>query len=531
MESNERNCMDTVKEPIDTDYNRDPNPDQVDIVFLTLPRLELRAPITAPAILKSMVENNGYKALCYDLNLDLWESIDVAVHGHVWFDTDLTFRYEDKFNVFWDEVIKPVSVKWISRLSEVNPSFVGLTLFSQRSSWIGLKISELLKEKLPHVKVIAGGPFADKTGAMLYKRGLLHAYVVGEGELAILEILKGNLDYHGINGRAPMQIDDLNLIPIPDYSDFEIARYPKTWFDPRVRDENQLGTEFVYITGSRGCVRKCQFCDIGSIWPKFRYRTGVSIANEMMEQNNRIQSRRFLFTDSLINGSVKQLSELCNVLIDYRDRGLMKPVIWQGQFIARPKSQMPEEVYAKMRDAGCFFVSIGIESGSEKVRNDMQKMFDDDALDFTLNMCVKHNIEMAWLLLVGYPTETEEEFQKTLDMLSRYKWMKDRKMVRSVALGPTLDIVRGSPLHDKQTEIGITWDENGHWVYGNNTRETRIKRWLRLKEHCLELGYPVVEKATDHLLKELSEITKKKQQSAAIYDHYNEIIGPMGPSV
>jgi len=192
---------------------------------------------------------------------------------------------------------------------------------------------------------------------------------------------------------------------------------------------------------------------------------------------------------------------------------------------------MGEEVYQLMSEAGLKFVSIGVESGSEKVRNDMKKMFDDSAMDFTFRMCAKYNIHMAWLLLVGYPTETEDEFQKTLDMLEKYNWINQKGLIKSIALGPTLDIVPGSPLWNDQEKLGITWDENNHWVYKDNTKEVRIRRWLRLKEKCLELNYPVLEKATDHLLSELELITKQKQLVSQIYDHYNEGVGPMGPSV
>lgn len=501
-----------------------------DIVFLTLPRLELRAPITAPAILKAMVEQHGFSAFCYDLNLDLWHSIDTEKHGHVWFDTDLTFRYEDKFEEFWNEHIKPCIPKWIETIESKNPKWVGITIFSQRSKWISIRVCKMLREKMPGVKIVAGGPFCEFTGPNLYKNELVDAYVIGEGEEAIVNILNNNLDAPGINGNSPKQIDDLDTVPIPDYSDFPMDKYPSTWFDPRVKDETKLGTEFVYITGSRGCVRKCSFCDIQSIWPKFRYRSGKSVAEEMRVQNNSYGSKRFLFTDSLLNGSVKQLKDICTTIIDYKDHGKMDAVKWQGQFIARPKHQMSEEVYDLMYKAGLRFVSIGVESGSEKVRHDMKKMFDDTAMDFTFRMCAKYKIEMAWLLLVGYPTETEEEFQKTLDMLEKYNWINQAGLVRSVALGPTLDIVPGSPLYKKQKELGITWDKNDHWLYKDNTREVRIRRWLRLKEKCLELGYPVVEKATDHLLAELEKITAQKQQTSHIYDHYNEGAGSMGPS-
>lgn len=495
-----------------------------------MPRLELRAPITAPAILKATVEAHGFKAYCYDLNLDLWLNVDTEQHGNVWFDTDLTFRYEDKFDDFWDEVIHEHSLRWIEKIKSKNPKWIGMTIFSQRSKWITIRMCKLIREKFPNIKIVVGGPFAEHTGPNVYKKGLADAYVVGEGEQAIVSILQGNFEVPGVNGYPPEQIDDLDTIPIPDYSDFHIDKYPKTWSDPRIKDDNKMGTDFVYITGSRGCVRKCSFCDIQSVWPKFRYRSGASIAKEMQVQNAAYGSRRFLFTDSLLNGSVKQLKDICTTLIDYRDKGMMKPVLWQGQFIARPQHQMDEETYALMAEAGLKFVSIGVESGSEKVRDDMKKMFNDEAMDFTFRMCAKYGIEMAWLMMVGYPTEDEAEFQKTLDMLDKYNWINEGKLVRSVALGPTLDIVPGSPLFWNQKELGITWDQNDHWVYKDNTREVRIRRWLRLKEKCLELGYPVVEKATDHLLAELEKITNQKQVVQHIYDHYNEG-GSMGPSV
>lgn len=498
-----------------------------DIIFLTLPRLELRSPITAPAILKASVEKYGFNAFCYDLNLDLWHAIDTTKHGHVWFDTDLTFRYEDKFKDFWEQVIIPHTEKWFNIIQEKNPTWIGMTIFSQRSKWISRAVCQLIRDRFPTIKIVVGGPFAEHTGPWLFSSKLVDAYVIGEGELAIINILKGNLNAPGINGMPAEQITDLDSIPIPDYSDFDFKKYPTTWFDPRIKDMDKMGTDFVYITGSRGCVRKCEFCDIGSIWPKFRYRSGKNIADEMQIQNSRFGSSRFLFTDSLLNGSIKQLKDLCKTLIDYKSRGLMGPVKWQGQFIARPEKQMPEEIYALMKEAGCFFVSIGVESGSEKVRDDMNKMFDDDALDFTFKMCVKQGIEMAWLLMVGYPTEDELEFQKTLEMLEKYNWINEQKMVRSVALGPTLDIVPGSPLYRKQKELGIMWDQNDNWVYKDNNKETRIKRWLRLKNKCLELKYPVVEKATDHLLSELEKYTNQKMKVNPVYDHYNEIVGTM----
>ncbi len=498
----------------------------VDVVFLTLPRLELRSPITAPALLKACVEKAGFRAFCIDLNLDLWRSLDAKKYGHVWFDTDLTFRHEHQFTPFWNDVILPHAEKWIAQIATKNPRWVGITIFSQRSKWVAVQLCKLIRLRLPSIKIVTGGPYSEQISPNLWKEKLVDAYVIGEGEQAIVDVLQGQYGAPGVNGTPPVQYADLNTIPIPNYDDFTFADYPKTWSDPRIKDPAKMGTDFIYITGSRGCVRKCEFCDIGSIWPKYRYRSGENIAQEVMEQNRRYGSKRFLFTDSLLNGSVKQLEELCTTLIRYREQGLISEVLWQGQFIARPEGHMHERVYELMRKAGCFFVSIGVESGSEKVRNDMRKMFDDEALDYTFRACAKYGIEMAWLLLVGYPTETEADFQETLALLEKYDWINKIGLVRSIALGPTLDIVPGSPLFNKQKEMGISWDKNGNWVMGENDRVARIRRWLQLKSKCLELGYPVVEKATEHLIMELEKYGEKPTVRK-IYDHFNENPGGM----
>lgn len=84
-------------------------------------------------------------------------------------------------------------------------------------------------------------------------------------------------------------------------------------------------------------------------------------------QANSYNIERFLFTDSLINGGIKPLTGLINELIRRTEAQRMPSVKWQGQFIARPAREMGRDVYTDLRRAGCDFVSIGVESGSEKV--------------------------------------------------------------------------------------------------------------------------------------------------------------------
>lgn len=481
----------------------------IDILFLTLPRLELRAPITAPAILKSAVENHGFTAYCYDLNIDLWHKLDEKIFGNKWLETDLTFRYEDKFNEFWDDHISSFTKDWLNVIKEKNPKWIGITVFSQRNKWMTIAMCKLIRKHFPTIKIILGGPFVIYLGEPMLNHNLIDFYVIGEGEIAIIDILAGRIDAPGVNGNPAEQIADLSIIPIPNYDDFDLTQYSLSWYDPTSKDN--LGSNSVYITGSRGCIRRCAFCDIKDMWPKYRHRSGKDIAAEILNQHQKYNSVNFLFTDSLLNGNVPQLKELCAELIQCKAAGILTDdILLQGQFAARSEKDMPEEIYAMMSKAGMRSVSIGVESGSEAVRNHMHKNSTDIDLEFTFKMCQKYNINMTWLLMVGYVNETELDFQKTLQMLDTYVYLAEQGIVQSIALGPTLDIVPGSWLHDNVNTLGITYDTQGHWIYNDNTREVRIKRWLRLKDHCVALGYNIVEKATDHLLAELKQIEETK---------------------
>ena len=101
------------------------------------------------------------------------------------------------------------------------------------------------------------------------------------------------------------QIDDINRLAYPVYDDYELSDYT-----------NRKGLVALPITGSRGCVRSCTFCDVASMWPKYRYRDGKNIAEEIKYQVERHGVRAFRFTDSLINGSLKAFKDMIKELAE-----------------------------------------------------------------------------------------------------------------------------------------------------------------------------------------------------------------------
>ena len=146
---------------------------------------------------------------------------------------------------------------WAKQIVDLNPKWLGISVFSYNSQRATRLLAVRVKYYNPKIKIVIGGAgiYTDKKFPEgLLKTNIIDAFIRGEGELSIVELLKGNLNYPGINGKDPVQIDDVDSIPFPEYDDYELQTYT-----------NKKGLVALPITGSRGCVRRCSFCDIASM--------------------------------------------------------------------------------------------------------------------------------------------------------------------------------------------------------------------------------------------------------------------------
>lgn len=105
-----------------------------------------------------------------------------------------------------------------------------------------------------------------------------------------------------------------------------------------------LGTFF--IESSRGCVRKCKFCNIPTSTESYRFRSGQRIAEEMISLKEKYGVNRFVFADNLVNGSIKHLVQFCNELVVRRTNPEFREIRWSGSFIIRSASLFPAKHFA-----------------------------------------------------------------------------------------------------------------------------------------------------------------------------------------
>ena len=445
-------------------------------------------PAGASQIKGSLVEA-GYKCKVMDLNREVdilyKDNLDILVPLENWF---------MNYNFYSKKIYKLVNMlmdNWSDEILAWNPEYVGISVFSYNNQRATRLLAIYLKSKNPKLNIVIGGSGinTDFTFAeTLLEEKIINGYIRGEGELATVEYLKGNLDAPGINGNPRQQIDDIDGLAYPDYSDYELQNYT-----------NKKGLIAIPITGSRGCVRACTFCDIASMWPAYRFRSGKSIANEMKHQMETYGATAFRFTDSLTNGSMKAFRSMTAELTEYRKNlPEHRKFIWDGHFIVRSKRQMPPEDFVAMGQSGAGTLWLGIESGSHKVRTDMKKGYTDEDLHYSLMEIFKNNIKVRVLNIIGYPTETKEDFQLTLDFFDRYAEYGRNGLIEEVNLGLTLNLLPNTPLYDNAEHYGLetTKEHINDWICVDNPTldfKERLRRRIQAQYHVEKLGYKVYE--------------------------------------
>ena len=446
-----------------------------DIVFVTVPKLDPGMPIAGPAVLKSQLEKNGFDSVYMDMNIYLYNNMEKA--DELWWGDehpcwlDINLLIEE-----WGEQLQRHIFEFANSVLDYDPKWVGITQFSTTSQAPSILLIDMLRRLGYEGKIVLGGPACMEFNSETPILEKVDHVIYGEAEESLIALLNGNTKGPGIDTKMFRQLTDLDQYPYPDYSDLNLTEYSSNG-------------SILYMVSSRGCVRNCTFCDIHAMAPKFKYRSGESMAKEVLYQSQRHPTVKVMrWADSLFNGAMKEFHIFLDKIIEYKEQGLLrKDMQFAGQCIVRPKRQCPDWYFDKMAKAGVLSQDLGIESGSESVRDHMDKKFNNEDLDHYVEMSHKYGIGITALMMVGYPTETEKDFQDTLDFFTKHQKHKDAFL--HVIVGGTFVFMAHAPIWHMQDELNIKHDNMGNWMSNDNTFEVRMERRERLRQHVLDLGY------------------------------------------
>lgn len=467
---------------------------QTDMALLNIPFMSVAYAPAGTSLLKACLQKAGFSCVVKDYNIKLWHSLS---DEKVIADLENYFTINGSLDTDTQVLVDQYYELVVNELLELNPRWIGFSVFTFQCQRATREILQKLRTRFKG-KIMVGGAGISTRGIAssnadyaegLLKENLIDAYIKGDGDIALVELVKENYDYAGINGNPYKGVPNLNDIPKPDWSD--VINLPYRYHDKKV----------LPITGSRGCVRHCSFCDIHEFWTKFKFRSGENIAEEMIQNYNEHGIKEFYFMDSLINGSMKAFRELCSTLVKYyKDNNLPEKFFrWGGQFIVRSPNQILPEDFDLAARSGCDNLCWGVESGSEQVRKHMQKQFTNTDLDYCMEQMSRVGMHCYFFMIIGYPTETDKDFQDSLDMFTRYQRYAIEGTLYGVNLGALASLDDGTPLYKNSEQLGLIPIIPAEHVHGLNwqsktnpiTIEKRILRRILIQEHCIKLKYTI----------------------------------------
>lgn len=433
----------------------------MNIFIILCPSLIKRCPLIGLGYLSAYLGERGHHVTVVDLNteMDVPDDYDEGKWNNEIFVK--TFIFENRS--FFESLSERI-------LQSGDPEIIGFSVWAT-TKYASLALAKMIKQKDKDRLVVFGGPECSFTGGDLIREEEVDAVVYGEGEETFAEVaymyekqrkidfcpgtlLKKNGDVIDCGYRK--EIANLDRLPFPDYSQFLLAKY----YSP-----NSLSMTFY-----RGCLRHCTFCNTSVTWRRFRSRSAENIYEEMLFQIERHPDlQKFEVDDTALNLDLPMLSKLCDLILA---DGLK--INWGGSALVR--REMDSGLIKKMAKAGCNCLGYGLESGSQKIVDSMGKGFKIEDAERVLCDTYNAGIETVLGIIVGFPGETDECFQKTLDFIKRNK-----DFISKINFPSECCIGCNSHMHRHPEKFDVILepkDDGEHWMSKDyrNTHKIRQKR-------------------------------------------------------
>ena len=280
-----------------------------------------------------------------------------------------------------------------------------------------IKLIKILKtETYNFPKIILGGPDVTYNVKNYLKAGA-NFLVIGEGEETTFELYNAiinNTDLHQVDGIAFLEnnevietksrtkFKELDELPLPNREAISMQKYLDTW-------KNNHGKSSMTISTQRGCPYTCKWCSTAVYGQSYRRRPAHLVASEMKMLKEKYHPDVLWFVDDVFTVSHKWLQE-------FHDEVKKQNAQIPFECITRAE-RLNEEILQLLKEIGCYKIWIGAESGSQKIIDLMDRRVD---INHVKNMIQKTNaigIETGTFVMVGYPEETEDDIEKTIQYL------------------------------------------------------------------------------------------------------------------
>lgn len=432
------------------------------LALILLPEWGVMFPPYNLSRLAGVTRAAGYETTVYDINIKAWHSMKKNAPIDYWNPSNEWMWEGNSYESEIHQYLEPIMLDFIDQLVKAKPSVIGFSLYytnEKPSNWMARRLRTLLPDSM----IVVGGP-----QAISPKPDTEHIYdhvIKGEGEQILLDLLDQFERGERISEKnltAPKTRLDLDSLPFPDYNYYDLNEYQMP---------NGISSEI-----SRGCVAKCVFCTEVHFW-KYRGRRAGSILDEI-EYQYKVHGIDFVwFIDSLVNGNLKELRAFALGVVE---RGLK--IQWQGY--SRCDGRMDEEYFRDLKASGCHQLNYGIESGSQRVLDDMKKGVTVQAIEDNLIHGFNAGIYNSTNWIIGFPSEDPQGVADTFTLVWRV-----RNWLWNVSAGVTMMLSPGSEVSDNKEKFNIApYDFQGAWTT-TDFANTKLHRLIRQKSFLILLQH------------------------------------------
>lgn len=373
-------------------------------------------------------------------------------------------------------------------VAKFHPDIVGLTAktFNILTAY---KIAKAIKQMRPAVVTVLGGAHGTALPEFtLNECKHIDAVVRGEGEITMKEIverfsngIRGEELFWKVKGLTYRTskhdlihndncdlITGLDIIPFTDFSIYDLSSYSKVYNHRTHRYDLRFP-----IQSSRGCPYQCTFC---APQPhKLRYRSVPNVISEIKLISEQYNASHIYFEDSIFGINKKWVEEFCQEFVRL---ALHKRISWG--FETRVEMVQDNTMLKVVKEAGCDYISFGIESANENVLHHAKKHFTKEQAYKAVKLAKETGIKFVnGNFIFGLPFETKESINETIEFI--------QESSLDFAGAGIVDIYPGTELYEmvEQGAGGIRWlpGMRNNWTsYSRRTCQTVVNG---LTEHDL----------------------------------------------
>lgn len=362
----------------------------------------------------------------------------------------------------------------IAVLDTLRPDLAGFTAVT--SNFLNaVSLAGECKRFAPEMKTVCGGVHVSALrGQILERFQEIDLVVAGEGEEAMAELAAG-VDYAAIPGLIYRQgsairdngsrreLCDLDSLPFPDYR--LLAGFPQDYAGPLF---NYPKGPTATVISSRGCPYSCSYCDRSVFGNSFRFNSPAYLYAQLKSLRQDHGIRHVFIYDDLFTFNRGRIEEFCRLM-------RQRPLGMTFNCAVRV-GHIDGELLSMLKNAGCWMVSLGIESGSPEILQRHKSSVDFAAMKQSVDLIRSHGLRAKGLFMVGLPGETEATIRMTADFIERLE-LDDMNLTKFTPFP-------GSPLYRTIREEGA-FDER--WELMNCMNFVFVPQGIASRERLEEL--------------------------------------------